>query len=93
MNELVEQNESLKEIHCIFNSAEPKIIGIVYRIINEENPNYTWEISHYCRLNNEKDCYIPSVPNRDSLEDTEHELMTYMKRFEKAVDWTENKKF
>ncbi len=93
MNELVEQNESLKEIHCIFNSVEPKIIGIVYRVINGSNQSYTWEISHYCRLHNEKDCCIPSVPYRDSLEDTEHELMTYMKRFEKAVEWKENECF
>ncbi|MCD8416142.1 hypothetical protein LNI90_11880 [Tenacibaculum dicentrarchi] len=93
MNELVEQYELSKEIHCVFNNIEPKIIGRVFKIIKGPSREYTWEISHYCRLDDEADCYTPSAPYGDSLEDGERALMAYMKRFEKAVDWRENKYF
>lgn len=46
MNELVEQYELAKEIHCIFNNIEPKIIGRLSKIIKGASPEYTWEISH-----------------------------------------------
>lgn len=92
-NALIEQYELVKEIHYVFDNVEPKIKGRIYKIILGANAKYTWDVSHYCRLSNEFSPYTPSGPFGDSLEETEHKLLQYIKRFESAIDWTQNEDF
>lgn len=90
---LIEQYELVKETHYVFDNVEPKIKGRIYEIILGANANYTWEVSHYCRLSDEATVYIPSGPFGDSLEEIEYKLFDYIKRFESAIDWTQNEYF
>lgn len=93
MNELLEHYELVKEIKMIFDNVETKITGKIYKIIKGATPQYTWEISHYCRLKEEVDVYIPGAPFGDTKETTERALLNYLNRFENATDWRENKYF
>jgi hypothetical protein len=86
----MEQYEVVKEYHYDFDNVEPRIKGRISRIIRGANAQYTWDINYFCRLENEGDVYVPSAPFGNSLEEIEHKLDQYVKRFINAVDWREN---
>lgn len=89
----MEHYELQKEIKMIFDNVEPAITGRIYKIITGANAEFTWEISHYCRLADEAECYTPSAPYGETERATERALLAYMKRFEEAVDWRKNTHF
>jgi hypothetical protein len=93
MNQLIEQNELVKEIHYAFENVKPKIIGRIYKIIIGANAKYMWDLNYFCRLNDEIGVYIPSSPYGENLEDIETKLNQYILRFETAKDWKKNKYF
>jgi hypothetical protein len=93
MNDLIEQYELVKETKFIFNNIEPKIIGKIYKVIKGPNTSFMWTISHFCRKEDEFDSYTPSAPFGQNIEETEHKLLQYIKRFETAVDWKQNEFF
>ena len=93
MNNLVEQYDLVKELYCVFENIEPKIRGRIYKIIKGANARFTWEINYNCWLPNEIDAYTPSAPFGDTLQETEHKLMLYFKRFKEAADWRVNEYF
>ncbi|WP_439559505.1 hypothetical protein [Dyadobacter sp.] len=85
---LIEQYLFVEEHRFFFHNIEPTIIGRIYKVIKGANAQYTWELSHYCRLEHEMSNYHPSAPFGETLEETRHKLMKYVARFEDAVDWT-----
>jgi hypothetical protein len=87
---LIEQYELVKEMRFVFDNVEPTIEGRIYRIVQGANAKYTWEINYYCRLESEAGVYTPSAPFGNTLDEVEHKLLQYVKRFEKAADWQEN---
>lgn len=90
---LVEQYELEKEIRYVFDGLDFEVKGRIYQIIKGANSQYTWEISHYCRMGGEADVYIPSAPFGNTLQEIEHKLEQYVARFRDAVDWRENTYF
>lgn len=93
MEGLIEKYELVKETHYIFDNDTPKIKGRIYKILKGPNAKFMWTINMYCRLSEEMDYYVPSGPFGLSLEEIEHKLEGYVKRFAKAEDWKENKHF
>ncbi len=87
---MIEKYELIKEIHYVFDNVEPKIKGRIYEILLGANARYSWDINYFCRLEQEATVYTPSAPFGQSLEEIEHKLNQYVKRFEMAVDWIEN---
>lgn len=86
MGSMIEKYELVKEIKCHFDEIDNAIVGKIYKVIIGPNAKYTYEIDHYCRLENEGTPYIPSGTFGDTLEEIEIKLNAYLKRFETAVE-------
>jgi len=93
MHELLEHYELVKEVKLIFDNNNDKITGRIYKVIKGGGPDYTWEVSHYCRLDDEVEPYTPGGQYGNTENEAENGLMRYLKRFEQAVDWRENQYF
>jgi hypothetical protein len=87
---LIEQYETVKEIDFVFSNLDEKIKGRIQKIIKGPNAAYQWDLSHFCRLEHEMGIYTPSAPFADSISEIESKLMTYVKRFENAVQVVPN---
>jgi hypothetical protein len=87
---LIEQYEVIKESIFLFENLEEKIKGRIVKIIKGANAAYQWDLNYYCRLDQEAGIYYPSAPFGDSIAETERKLMSYVKRFEKAVQVVPN---
>ena len=93
MRGLIEQYELVKETQYIFEDIDSRIIGTIYKLIIGVNAQYMWTLSHYCRLEDEMDVYIPSAPFGQTLDEIEFKLGQYVERFKKAIDWKVNTSF
>ena len=87
----MEHYEIVKESIFSFTDIDYSIKGRIVKIMNRtSNSAYMYDISHYCRLEQEADIYISSAVFGDSVEDVEYRLMMYVKRFESAAQIVKN---